>query len=221
MKQQWTEVEHYLDALLAPADGAIAAALDSNREAGLPSIDVPASLGKFLALLIEISGARRVLEVGTLGAYSSIWMARALPAGGQLVTLELEPRNAEIARANLARAGVLDRVEIRMGPALDSLRMLVDTGTAPFDFIFLDADKKNLPGYLEWSLKLSRPGTLIAADNVVRDGKVIDGDSADLDIQGVRRFLEAVAANPRLSATAFQTVGARGYDGFALVRVQS
>jgi predicted O-methyltransferase YrrM len=221
MKEQWTEVEHYLDALLAPADDVIAAALEANREAGLPSIDVPASLGKFLALLIEIGGARRVLEVGTLGAYSTLWMARALPAGGRLVTLELEPRNAEIARANLARAGMLDRVEIRIGPALDSLRTLKDTGAAPFDFIFLDADKKSLPDYLEWSLKLARPGTLIVADNVVRDGKVLDRHSADPDIQGVRRFLDAVAANPRLGATAFQTVGARGYDGFALVRVQS
>ena len=219
MKDQWTQVEHYLDALLAPTDDVIAAALEANREAGLPSIDVPASLGKFLALLIEISGSRRVLEVGLLGAYSTIWMARALPAGGQLVTLELEPRNAEIARINLARAGVLDRVEIRLGPALESMRVMADHSVEPFDFIFLDADKKSLPGYIEYSLKLARPGTLIVADNVVRDGKVLDRHSTDADIQGVRHFLDTVAAHPRLSGTAFQTVGARGYDGFAVVRV--
>ncbi|MFP5238031.1 MAG: O-methyltransferase [Acidobacteriota bacterium] len=219
MKDQWTQVEHYVDALLAPSDDAITAALEANREAGLPSIDVPASLGKFLAMLIEISGARRVLEVGTLGAYSTIWMARALPADGRLVTLELEPRNAEIARTNLARAGVLDRVEIRLGPAVDTMRAMSESSPTPFDFIFLDADKKSLPAYLEWSLKLSHPGTLIVADNVVRDGKVLDRHTSDADIQGVRHFLDAVAAHPRLSGTAFQTVGARGYDGFALLRV--
>lgn len=219
MKDQWTQVEHYLDALLAPTDDAVAAALEANRGAGLPSIDVPASLGKFLALLIELSGSRRVLEVGTLGAYSTIWMARALPAGGQLVTLELEPRNAEIARINLDRAGVLDRVDIRLGPAIESMRAMADGSVEPFDFIFLDADKKSLPAYLEFSVKLARPGTLIVADNVVRDGKVLDRHSADPDVQGVRHFLDAVAAHPRLSGTAFQTVGARGYDGFAVVRV--
>lgn len=221
MNTLWAQVDEYLDALLAPADPALVAALQANRAAGLPSIDVPASLGKFLALLIHISGARRVLEVGTLGAYSTIWMARALPAGGQLVTLELQPRNAEIARDNLRLAGVSDRVDIRTGAALDSLRSLVDSGAQPFDFIFLDADKKSLPAYLELSLQLGRPGTLIVADNVVRDGKVLDAHSADPDIQGVRQFLALVAAHPRLSATALQTVGARGYDGFALVRVVS
>lgn len=221
MKNLWTQVDEYLDALLAPADPALAAALEANGEAGLPSIDVPASLGKFLALLVQISGARNVLEIGTLGAYSTIWMARALPPGGRLVTLELLPRNAEIARANLIRAGVSDRVDIRIGAALDSLRSLVGSGAAPFDFIFLDADKKSLPQYLESALELSHPGTLILADNVVRDGKVLDAHSTDPDIQGVRRFLALAAAHPRLSATAFQTVGARGYDGFALARVVS
>lgn len=219
MKQLWTDVDVYLDALLAPADDALAAALESNREAGLPSIDVPATLGKFLELLIQIGGVNRVLEVGTLGAYSTLWMARALPASGRLVTLEISPRNAEIARANLARAGLLHRVDLRVGDALDTLRALTDSGEPPFDLIFLDADKKSLPAYLDCSLKLAHPGTLILADNVVRDGKVLDRHSADPDIQGVRHFLEAVAAHPRLSATAFQTVGARGYDGFALARV--
>jgi predicted O-methyltransferase YrrM len=225
MKDLWTEVDLYLDALLAPSDEPLADALEANRQAGLPSIDVPASLGKLLALLIQIAGARRVLEVGTLGAHSTIWMARALPAGGRIVTLELDPRTADIARANLERAGVLGQVDIRIGPALDTLRILADTGAAadvgaaPFDLIFLDADKKSLPAYLEWSLQLAHPGTLIVADNVVRDGKVLDRHSADPDIQGIRRFLEIVAAHPRLSATALQTVGARGYDGFAVVRV--
>lgn len=221
MKKVWSQVDAYLDGLLAPADPALAAALDSNRDAGLPSIDVPASLGKFLAMLVQIAGARRVLEVGTLGGYSTIWMARALPVDGRLVTLELKPENAAIARANLARAGILDRVEIRVAPALDSLRNLVAGGAAPFDLIFLDADKKSLPDYLDWSLKLARPGTVILADNVVRDGKVLDADSGDPDVEGVRRFLEDAAKNPRLSATALQTVGARGYDGFAVVRVLS
>lgn len=221
MKNVWSQVDAYLDGLLAPADTALAAALDSNRDAGLPSIDVPASLGKFLAMLVQIAGARRVLEVGTLGGYSTIWMARALPVDGRLVTLELKPENAAIARANLARAGILDRVEIRVAPALDSLRNLVAGGAAPFDLIFLDADKKSLPDYLDWSLKLARPGTVILADNVVRDGKVLDADSGDPDVEGVRRFLEDAAKNPRLSATALQTVGARGYDGFAVVRVLS
>lgn len=219
MKQLWTDVDAYLDALLAPADEALAAALESNREAGLPSIDVPATLGKFLELLIQIAGVTRVLEIGTLGAYSTLWMARALPASGTLVTLELSPRNAEIARANLDRAGVLHRVDIRIGNAIDTLGALIRSGEPPFDLIFLDADKKSLPAYLDASFKLARPGTLILADNVVRDGKVLDRHSTDPDIQGVRHFLEAVAAHPRLSATAFQTVGARGYDGFALARV--
>ncbi len=219
MEKLWAQVDGYLDGLLAPHDEKLAAVLEANHAANLPSIDVPATLGKFLDLLIRISGARRVLEVGTLGAYSTIWMARALPAGGEVVTLELDPHHAEIARQNLARAGVLERVEIRLGSAQDSLRGLVEGGVAPFDMIFLDADKQSLPEYLEWSMQLARPGTIIVADNVVRDGKVIDERSSDVHIQGVRRFLELVAQHPRLSATAFQTVGARGYDGFALALV--
>lgn len=219
MEKLWAQVDGYLDGLLAPHDEKLAAVLEANHAANLPSIDVPATLGKFLDLLIRISGARRVLEVGTLGAYSTIWMARALPAGGEVVTLELDPHHAEIARQNLARAGVLERVEIRLGSAQDSLRGLVEGGVAPFDMIFLDADKQSLPEYLEWSMQLARPGTIIVADNVVRDGKVIDERSSDVHIQEVRRFLELVAQHPRLSATAFQTVGGRGYDGFALALV--
>jgi predicted O-methyltransferase YrrM len=213
MQELWADVDRYFGELLAPEDQALSASMDANREAGLPSIDVPALLGKFLELMVRISGARRVLEIGTLGAYSTIWMARALPAGGQVVTLEIDPRHADIARANLKAAGVLERVEVRVGPASESLRAMHERGDKPFDVVFIDADKKSLPEYLEWSLRLSRPGSVIVADNVVRDGKVLDASSPDPDIQGVRRMTEMIASNPRL------TVGARGYDGFAVALV--
>jgi predicted O-methyltransferase YrrM len=215
MQELWAQVDSYFGDLLAPEDKALAPILDSNREAGLPSIDVPALLGKFLELMVRISGARSVLEIGTLGGYSTIWLARALPAGGRVVTLEIDRKHAEIARANLKGAGVVDRVEIRVGKAIDTLREIQKSGADLFDLIFIDADKKSLPEYLEWSLKLSHPGTVIIADNVVRDGKVIQADSTDPDIQGVRRFAEMMAAEPRLCATAIPTVGARGYDGFS------
>jgi predicted O-methyltransferase YrrM len=221
MREIWTQVDRYLDDLLAPADDALAAALQANSDADLPAIDVPAQLGKFLGFLIKLSGARRVLEIGTLGGYSTIWMARALPTSGIVVTLEIDPRHAEVARTNLARAGVLDRVEVRLGSSGDSLRAMHDAAEAPFDLIFIDADKKSLPEYLDLSMKLAHQGTILVADNVVRDGKVIDADTPDPDVQGVRNFLELVAAHPRLSAMAFQTVGARGYDGFAVALVQS
>jgi predicted O-methyltransferase YrrM len=219
MKELWTRVDQYLEDLLAPADERPSAILRTNQTSELPSIDVPPLLGRFLDLMVRITGAQRVLEVGTLGGYSTFWMARALPEGGHLVTLELEPRHAEIARANLGKAGVLDRVEVRVGPAADSMRKMEETGEAPFDLIFLDADKQGLPEYLKLSLKLSRPGTVILADNVVRDGEVIEPDNSDPNVQGVRRFLESVASEPRLTATALPTVGARGYDGFAIVLV--
>jgi predicted O-methyltransferase YrrM len=170
--------------------------------------------------MITIGRARRVLEIGTLGGYSTIWMARALPPGGIVVTLELDSRHAEIARQNLNSAGVLDRVDIRVGPALHSLGSLHESGTEPFDLIFIDADKESLPEYLEWSLKLARIGTVIIADNVVRDGKVVDPNIADPHVRGVQRFLEMLAREPRLSATAIPTVGARGYDGFAIAVVR-
>ncbi len=221
MKELWAAVDRYFGDQLAPEDKALTASLETNREAGLPSIDVPALLGKFLELLVRISGARRVLEIGTLGAYSTIWLARALPKGGHVITLEIDPHHAEIARANLQAAGVLDRVEVRVAPAGKSLREFVESGSPPFDLIFIDADKRSLPEYLDWSLKLSRPGTVIVVDNVVRDGKVIEPDSPDPDVQGVRRMIEQMAANPRLCATAIPTVGARGYDGFALALVTS
>jgi predicted O-methyltransferase YrrM len=221
MQETWTQVDNYLDDLLAPADEALTAALHSNAQANLPAIDVPAQLGKFLAFLIQVSGARRVLEIGTLGGYSTIWLARAVPTDGIVVTLELDPRHAEVARTNLAFAGVLDRVEIRVGSASDSLMAMNEASADPFDLIFIDADKRSLPEYLDLSLKLAHPGTILVADNVVRDGKVINGDTLDPDVRGVRRFLELVAAHAHLGAMAFQTVGARGYDGFAVALVLS
>lgn len=219
MQETWAAVDRYFGERLAPHDEALAACVDTNREAGLPSIDVPALMGKFLELMVRISGARNVLEIGTLGAYSTIWLARALPDGGQVITLEIDPHHAEIARKNLERAGVLERVEITVGPAIDAMRALYEGAAPPFDLVFIDADKKSIPEYLDWSVKLSRPGTIIIVDNVVRDGKVLDENSADPDIRGVRRMTEMMASNPRLSATAIPTVGARGYDGFAMAVV--
>ena len=217
----WTQVDHYLADLFAPVDDALTAALEANHKADLPAIDVPPLLGKFLALLIQISGAKRVLEIGTLGGYSTTWMARAIPADGKVITLELEPRHAEIARANITRAGVMDRVEIRLGAALKSLQALHESNAAPFDFIFIDADKKSLPEYLDWSLKLAHKGTILVADNVIRDGKIINAKSSDQNVQGARGFLELAAANPRLNATAIQSVDRKGYDGFAMAVVTS
>jgi predicted O-methyltransferase YrrM len=219
MKDLWMEVDRYLGDLLAPSDDALDAALDANLHSGLPAIDVPRLLGKFLALMVTISGARRVLEIGALGGYSTIWLARALPEGGRIVSLELSPRHVEVACTNLQHAGVLDRVDMRVGRANDSLAALVAEGAGPFDLIFIDADKASYPEYLEWSLKLSRPGTVVIADNVVRDGKVIEPENPDPNIQGVRRFTELLAAEPRLSATALQTVGSKGYDGIAVAVV--
>ncbi len=218
-EQIWGRVDRYFEDLLAPADDALASILVSNTDAKLPPIDVPPVLGKFLGLMVTISGARRVLEAGTLGGYSTVWMARALPPEGRLITLELDPRHAKIARQNLEAARVADRVEVRVGPAAESMRAMV--GDPPFDLIFLDADKRGLPEYLTLSLNLSRPGTVIIADNVVRDGKVIEPDTKDPDVQGVRTFLEMTAADPRLNATAIPTVGARGYDGFSMAVVVS
>jgi predicted O-methyltransferase YrrM len=219
MPKIWAEVDRYLGNLLAPHDAGLAHATQTNQDKGLPSIDVPPLLGKLLDLMIRISGARRVLEIGTLGGYSTIWMACALSEGGRVVTLELEQKHAEIARANFKAAGVADRIEVRIGTALESLRAMHESGLAPFDLIFIDADKQSMPEYLDWSLKLSHPGTVIIADNVVRDGKVLNAKTRDPHVRGVQQFLERVAANPRLSATAMPTVGARGYDGFAIAIV--
>jgi len=217
----WNAVEHYLNEKLIPADIALQAALKNNTAAGLPTIDVAPHEGKLLYLLAKMQGAKRILEIGTLGGYSTIWLARALPADGNLITLELDHKHAEVAKVNIARAGLGSKVEVRLGPALDSLEKLHAEGAAPFDFIFIDADKSGYPAYLDWSLRLSRPGTAIVADNVVREGAVIDADSKDKSVQGVRRFFEKIASNPRLEATALQTVGTKGYDGFALAIVVS
>jgi predicted O-methyltransferase YrrM len=221
MRELWTQVDDYYGDLLAPADEQLEAVLIANERAGLPAIGVSRLQGKFLEVLVRICGARRVLEIGTLGAYSTIWMARALPEGGRIVTLEFDPHHAEVAQANLQRASVADRVDLRVGRAIESLPKLVGTADAPFDLIFIDADKESYAEYLDWSLKLSRPGTVIVADNVVRDGKVVDPECDDPRVQGIRRFAARLAAEPRLSATAMQTAGVKGYDGFTLAVVLS
>ena len=215
----WNRVDQRLEELLIRPEENLSAAVESNRANGLPSIDVSPLFGKLLGMLIGISGARHVLEVGTLGGYSTIWMARALPEDGHVITLELDPHHAEVAQSNLVRVGVSDRVDIRVGPAAESLRKLHEEGADPFDFIFLDADKRSMPIYLDWSLKLARKGTIIVADNVVRDGRILDTDTTDQDTQGTRRFLELAGANPRLHITALQTVGIKDHDGFAIAVV--
>jgi predicted O-methyltransferase YrrM len=220
-EDQWTAVDHYITDCLALSDPALDAALAANAAAGLPSIDVSPGEGKLLQLLAQLRGARRILEIGTLGGYSTICLARALPEGGRLVTLEVDAKHAEVARANVARAGFANVVEIRIGPALETLARMKDDGAEPFDLIFIDADKPNNPAYLGWALKFSRLGSLIICDNVVRKGAVADADSPDPMVQGARRFFEMLGAEPRLSATALQTVGSKGYDGFAMALVIS
>jgi predicted O-methyltransferase YrrM len=215
----WIAVDDYLVSLLSPSDEALSAALADSEAAGLPPIAVAPNQGKMLEILAKATGARRILEIGTLGGYSTISLARALPPGGALITLELEDLHARVARANIDRAGLADTVTVRVGPAADSLRSLVADEEESFDFIFIDADKQSYPEYLELSLALAHAGTLIVADNVIRDGEVINPDSADERVQGVRLFLELAAADPRVSATAIQTVGSKGYDGFALLFV--
>jgi predicted O-methyltransferase YrrM len=215
----WTAVDRYLEGLLVGPDAALDEALQASTAAQLPAINVSPMHGKLLHLLARIRGARAILEIGTLGGYSTIWMARALPPDGRLVTLEIDPRHAEVARTNIVRAGLAPRVEVQLGAALDSLARLVAERQGPFDLVFIDADKANIPAYFQWALKLTRVGSLIVVDNVVRNGAVIEADSADAAIQGVRRFNEMVAAEPRVSATTIQTVGVKGYDGFALALV--
>jgi len=219
-QELWTSVDRYITDLLVPSDPVLEAAIESSAAAGLPQIAVAPNQGKLLFLLAQAIGARTILEIGTLGGYSTIWLARALPEDGQLVTLEADPKHAKVAQANIERAGLDNIVELRMGKALDTLPELAAEGNSPFDLIFIDADKGNYPGYLEWALKLSRPGTLIIADNVIRDGAVIDANSTDHNVQGVRRFNEMAASEPRLNATAIQTVGSKGYDGFTFAVVK-
>lgn len=215
----WTAVDAYLADHLIAKDEVLEAALRDSEAAELPAIQVTALQGKMLQMFARMVGARRILEIGTLGGYSTIWLARALPEGGRLVTLEAAAKHAAVARKNLERAGVLGEVELREGPALETLPRLVAEGVGPFDLIFLDADKEHNAEYLQWALRLARVGTVIVTDNVVREGAVIDAASADPMVQGTRRFFEAVAAEPRVTATAIQTVGGKKYDGFALLIV--
>ena len=218
-EEKWAAVDSYITNLMVHQDDALDAAVNESKAAGLPAISVTPSQGKMLQILALMQGAHDILEIGTLAGYSTIWLGRALPSDGRLITLELEPRHAKIARANIARAGLGGVVEVREGRALDTLAQLAAEGRRPFDLIFIGADKERLPAYFAWALRLSHQGTLIVVDNVVRDGKVIDASSTDPDVQGVRSFNEAVAAEPRVSATEIQTVGSKGYDGFALVLV--
>ena len=217
----WTAVDRYIGDLLLPADPILAAALEANRAAGLPAIDVSPVQGKLLHLLARSQGVRRVLEIGTLGGYSTIWLARALPPDGRLITLEADVKHAEVARSNIRRAGLDHLVDLRIGPAQETLPRMVQESAAPFDFIFIDADKTGYPEYLKWSLKLSRVGTMIVADNVVREGAITDPENADPNVRGVRRFFELLAAEPRLCATVLQTVGSKKYDGMAFALVVS
>jgi predicted O-methyltransferase YrrM len=215
----WTAVDRYIVDLLVPSDPALDAALSASAAAGLPPINVSPNQGKLLHLLARIQGARNILEIGTLGGYSTIWLARALPSGGRVVTLEADPKHARVAGANIARAGLSGVVELVPGRALETLPRLAAEGRGPFDLIFIDADKPSNPDYFTWALKLSRPGSLIVIDNVVRDGAVIDATSKDASVQGVRRLNDMLARETRVSATVIQTVGSKGYDGLAIVLV--
>ncbi|EEE08513.1 O-methyltransferase [Burkholderia multivorans] len=215
-QDQWNRVDAYFSATLVPSDDVLDAALAASEAAGLPAINVAPNQGKLLQLLATIRGARRILEVGTLGGYSTIWLARALPPGGRLVTLELDPAHAAVATQNIARAGFADVVSVVVGSAKDSLARLIADGEAPFDFIFIDADKDNNRAYLDAALKLSRPGTVIVVDNVVRRGRVADPDNRDPDVVGVREGFARIVAEPKLTTTAVQTVGQKGWDGFSI-----
>lgn len=218
-EETWTAVDAYLGSLFLPSDAPLEEALRASAEAGLPPINVSPLQGKLLFLLAKAQQATRILEIGTLGGYSTIWLARAVPPGGQLISLELNPTHAAVARRNVARAGLAEVVEIRLGPAQESLETLAREGQAPFDFIFIDADKPGYSDYFALSLKLARRGTMIVADNVVRDGEVADPRSGDPNVQAVRLYNALIAADPRVSATVLQTVGSKGYDGLALALV--
>jgi predicted O-methyltransferase YrrM len=218
-EDQWTEVDQYFSDSLLPRDSALESALEESAAAGLPAISVSPNQGKLLQMLAQIVGARAILEIGTLGGYSTIWLAQGLRAGGRLITLEVDAKHADVARLNVSRAGLQNVVEVRIGNALEILPQLSAERLGPFDLIFIDADKPNIPTYFEWALKLSRPGTLIIVDNVVRGGAVTDADSSDPSVQGVRRFIELLGAQSGASGTTIQTVGIKGYDGFTIVLV--
>jgi len=215
----WTRMDRYINDLLVPSDHALEAELKSSKAAGLPQISVTPNQGKLLQILARSMKARRILEIGTLGGYSTIWLARALPKNGRLVTLEADPKHAKVARANIKRAGLSKVVEIRYGRAQETLPQLLRQHLGPFDLTFIDADKTGYPEYFIWALKLSHPGSLIIADNVVRDGAVANPRSKDPNVRAIRRFNKLLAAEPRVSATAIQTVGSKGYDGFAIALV--
>jgi predicted O-methyltransferase YrrM len=217
---KWTAVDAYINERLDLTDETMTAVLAANAAAELPAIDVSPALGKFLQLLVRITGARRVLEIGTLGGYSTLWMARRLPADGVVVTLESDPHHSEVARRNFFDAtDVASTIEMRGGPALEALAQMETDNTAPFDLIFIDADKENNPHYLDWAVKLARPGTVIIVDNVVRDGSVLDEASTDPKVMGTRALFDALKGHPRLRTTALQTVGQKGWDGFVMAVV--
>jgi predicted O-methyltransferase YrrM len=215
----WSAVDHYISDVLGLADDTLESAQKACDEAGLPQIAVSVPQGKLLYLLARIGGAKRILEVGTLGGYSTIWMARALPPDGKLITIEIDPKHAEVARANLDRAGFKDLAEVRVGPAIKELPKIAQENEGPFDFIFIDADKPSIPDYFAWSLKMSRAGSVIIVDNVVREGAVIDAESKDEAVRGVRRLNDMLAAEDRVTSTTIQTVGTKGYDGFTMIFV--
>lgn len=215
----WSDVDAYITDRLLPPDAAREAALAAAEAAGLPAINVSPAQGRMLTILARLVRARRILEIGTLAGYSTLFLAEGLDPGGRIVTLEIDPRHAAVARETFARAGIADRVDLREGPAIASLPKILEEGGDPFDMVFIDADKPSNPDYLAFALKLSRPGTLIVSDNVVRAGRVLEDDSADRSVQGTRALFDALAADPRLVSTAIQTVGAKGYDGFALTIV--
>jgi predicted O-methyltransferase YrrM len=218
-EELWGAVDRYINDLFVRPDDVLNAVVQASNAAGLPPINVSPNQGKLLQLLALIQGARNILEIGTLGGYSTIWLARALRRGGRLITLESDPKHVEVARINIARAGLGDVVELRFGKALDTLPQLVAENRGPFDLIFIDADKPSYPDYFKWALKLARPGSLIIADNVVREGAVVDPTNSDPRVQGIRRFNDLLAGESRVSATVIQTVGSKGYDGFAIALV--
>jgi predicted O-methyltransferase YrrM len=218
-QETWDAVDRYFTDLLIPPDSALDSALKSSNEAGLPAINVSPNQGKLLHLLAKIKGARKILEIGTLGGYSTMWLARALPPDGRLITLEADPKHAEVAQANIERAGLSGIVEVRLGRALETLPQLQAEGAGPFDLVFVDADKPSNPDYFEWALKLTRTGSVLIFDNVVRHGAVIEDTRDDSGIQGTRRLIELLSTDPRVDATAIQTVGVKGYDGFAIAIV--
>lgn len=215
----WTSVDDYISEMLVKQDSSLRAAVSASDAAGLPPIQVSPPLGKFIAMLVRLIGARTILEVGTLGGYSTIWMARAIPDGGKVVTLEIDQKHADIAAMNFEKAGLADKIELHVGNARETLPQLIGRGYGPFDLSFIDADKGSNPDYFEWALQMSHPGSVIIVDNVIRDGKVVDASSDDPSVKGVRHLNELMANNPRIDATALQTVGVKGYDGFSIAIV--